>query len=48
MISIEAELSLSIATSTILETTTKLNDLKLQELLSVVLLIEKNSGVDEF
>ena len=31
-----------------METTTKLNDQELQELLNVVLLKEKNSGVDDF
>ena len=47
-ISIETELSLSITTSTTMETTSKLNDQELQELLNVVLLKEENSGVDDF
>ena len=48
MISIETELSLSITTSPTMETTSKLNDQELQELLNVVLLKEENSGVDDF
>ena len=47
MISIETELSLSITTSPTMETTSKLNDQELQELLNVVLLKEENSGVDD-
>ena len=41
-------MSLSITTSTTMETTSKLNDQELQELLNVVLLKEENSGVDDF
>ena len=48
MISIETELSLSITTSPTMETTSKLNDQEIQELLNVVLLKEENSGVDDF
>ena len=40
-------MSLSITTSTTMETTSKLNDQELQELLNVVLLKEENSGVDD-
>ena len=47
-ISIEAELSLSVTTSTTLEATSKLYDQELQELLNVVLLKEENSDVDDF
>ena len=46
--SIETELSLSITTSTTMETTSKLNDQELEELLNVVLLKEEDSGVDDF
>ena len=46
--SIETELSLSITTSTTMETTSKLNDQELQELLNVVLLEKENSGADDF
>ena len=41
-------MSLSITTSTTMETTSKLNDQELQELLNVVLLKEENSDVDDF
>lgn len=47
-ISIQAGRSFPITISTTMETTSKLNDQKLQALLNVVLLEQENSGVDDF